>query len=878
MPPSQIKRLKPAPFAPTTSFAGDEVPLIVAGENQWLRFGRFGTIKSESYGGSVNLSETIATKVLTGRLTWSSTSKTVTGVNTLFIDELHLGSFVFIDNGASNTDCFVVEKIVSNTSFITSRIPQATTVTKTFLDANVNTGTEEITIATHGFTANQQVYLSNSGGALPTGLSATTLYYVLVVNANTIQLSLTSGGAAVDITAAAGGGTHTVGYASHVLPVLFPLGSDRGTLVRGNAVQFPKGHILAVGDGTLRINGTALNATLAASRTPRFALYDPTAGTYTQDDVGIAKILTPPTLAAGATGDRTLTNATNATPIVCTTAAAHRLHTGQQITISGVTGNTAANGTFYIKKNTSTTFSLYSDANLTVPVAGNGAYIGGGTISLPASNMRAGDYSIRVSAYNSKTLGYSQPSDIPGTPVTLTAGQLMSITFNTAMATDQDGYIIWGTEYADNATAQIEKRYMGPWYEVARITKKDLIDDAHPLGSETGTVYEFNYADGEIASVGNLISFNNFTPVEAEYVDLINGIPLYFSCLGKGTTTKASSTPGPACVPSKPSNPEAVFLNKAITTAGGDYILGVQNYKARIYALCQNSLQTLVLTTLDDEPITFRSLWTSGFRNPYNVAFVKEYLYGFGTQGIVRSVAGGDDSAMEFEFASDVKDYVDGWAPGHVLVGYDPKNRAVCFFYTAAERRSGYQVTICLPFLLDKQVWNPPIILNSTTSDFIVSGVATIGNSLTFLAGGRTNAGVVAVGTYRFDSSAETATESEVTADEDWYLSWNYSDDGQEINAKTITGLAVTGHFEQGATVKLYGVKPQGTIDFSLLSSGSSASKTFTIPVTSGLSRSGFKLVDWGPYSLYAIRIEGTGNADRLDEIVLQYEVNSSEQ
>jgi hypothetical protein len=874
-----IKRLKPAPFAPTTSFSGDEVPLLVAGENQWLRFGRFGTIKAEQYVGSVNLGETIPTKVLTGRLGWSGVSKNVTGTNTLFLSELHLGSFVFLDGGSGNTDMVVVEKIVSDTSFVADRVPVAASLSKTFLDANVNTVTEEITITSHGFSANQQVYLSNSGGALPATLSATTLYYVLVVSSSIIKLSLTSGGAAVDITAAAGGGTHTISRASHVLPVLFPIGSDRGTLVRGNAVQFPRGHYLAVGDGELRVNGTTLSSTLNASKTPRLAIYDSVANTYTQDDVGIAKILTLPTVTAVSlvAGDRVITDATNATPIMVTTTAAHRLHTGQQLTISGITGNTAANGTFYIKKKDANEFSLYSDINLTSPVAGNGAYAAGGTISTPLSQMPAGSYNIRVAAYSSKTLGYSQPSELTA-PVTLTIGQMISIVFNTAMATDQDGYIIYGTEFFENSTAT-DKRFNGPWYEVARITKKELIDDAHPLGSETGTTYEFSYADGEITSVSNLISFNNFTPVDAEFVDLINGIPLYFSCLGKGTVSRSSTSPGPACVPSKPSNPEAVFLNKAITTAGGDTIIGVFNYKARIYALCQNSLQTLVLTTLDEEPITFRSLWNSGFRNPYNVCFVKEYLYGFSTQKIVRSVAGGDDSAMEFEFASDVKDYVDGWEPGHVLVGYDPRNRAVCFFYSAAETRDGYLVTICLPFLLDKQVWNPPIVLSATNADFVVSGVATVGNALTFLAGGRNSDGTVSVGTYRFDGVAETSTEGGVSAPGDWYLSWNYSDDGEEINAKTVTGLAVTGNFENGATVKIYGVAPQGTIDFSLLSSGSSASKTFTIPPTSGLARTGFKLVDWGPYSLYAIRIEGdSSGTDRLDEIVLQYEINSSEQ
>lgn len=81
-----------------------------------------------------------------------------------------------------------------------------------FVDGDVNTGTDEITETSHGLANDQIVYLTNSGGALPTGLSASTAYYVIVVDANTIQLSLTAGGSAVDITAAAGGGTHTLNY------------------------------------------------------------------------------------------------------------------------------------------------------------------------------------------------------------------------------------------------------------------------------------------------------------------------------------------------------------------------------------------------------------------------------------------------------------------------------------------------------------------------------------------------------------------------------------------------------------------------------------------------------------------------------------------
>lgn len=84
----------------------------------------------------------------------------------------------------------------------------------TFVDGNVNTGTDVITITSHGLRFGDTVYLTNSGGALPTGLTANTDYFVIVITSNTIQLAASpsdaGSGTPINITAAAGGGTHTV--------------------------------------------------------------------------------------------------------------------------------------------------------------------------------------------------------------------------------------------------------------------------------------------------------------------------------------------------------------------------------------------------------------------------------------------------------------------------------------------------------------------------------------------------------------------------------------------------------------------------------------------------------------------------------------------
>lgn len=75
------------------------------------------------------------------------------------------------------------------------------------------------------------------------------------------------------------------------------------------------------------------------------------------------------TLSQAETG--AITGATNATPIVITSAN-HGLTSGQKVTISGVGGNTNANGTFTITVIDANSFSLDGST-------GNAGYTSGGT-------------------------------------------------------------------------------------------------------------------------------------------------------------------------------------------------------------------------------------------------------------------------------------------------------------------------------------------------------------------------------------------------------------------------------------------------------------------------------------------------------------------
>lgn len=73
-----------------------------------------------------------------------------------------------------------------------------------------------------------------------------------------------------------------------------------------------------------------------------------------------------------------INGATNATPIVIATTAAHGYVNNDEVVIAGVGGNTAANGRWRISVVDSTHFSLYDLLGANA-VAGNGAYTSGGT-------------------------------------------------------------------------------------------------------------------------------------------------------------------------------------------------------------------------------------------------------------------------------------------------------------------------------------------------------------------------------------------------------------------------------------------------------------------------------------------------------------------
>ena len=112
----------------------------------------------------------------------------------------------------------------------------------------------------------------------------------------------------------------------------------------------------------------------------------------------------------------TITGATNASPIQVTTTGAHGLTTGNNVTISCVEGNTAANGTWYITVTGGTTFTLDGST-------GNGAYTTGGIMRSNTSGVT----DVPTNVYTAIVQSAWDASSGVGTAITITLEPTPSI-------------------------------------------------------------------------------------------------------------------------------------------------------------------------------------------------------------------------------------------------------------------------------------------------------------------------------------------------------------------------------------------------------------------------------------------------------------------
>lgn len=671
------------------------------------------------------------------------------------------------------------------------------------------------------------------------------------------------------------------GVAAYRLPILFEMDKKRGTLLSGNALEFDKGTILCVGSGVLRVNGSAISASMTASRSAQVAIWQENSSNYLVQTLGFALAPTGISIAASnAAGAQNYTDA-NVTTGVGTSniaIATHGFTTGQEVlptTAGTLAAPLATNTNVYVIVVDANNIQLASTlANAMAGTEINFTSVGSGTTTLTpiTKNMPAGDRSIRVAKASTKLGVPSFGNPGPKLKTTITAGQVITVTLpamdsNSDTNNPHDAWRIYASAFGGttaNATANADS---GAWYLVRTVSSADL-------GTTAATTYRLEYLDAEIDGTLRLITFDNDAPPDAEYVATVAGYPVLVSCQGKATVAEPTGTsPGPSLVPFKVSNMAAAPLvldtgqRNEVPLSPPETIIGSYMAAGRLYLMTANTLQIAVFTADQDFPVATRPFWKAGFRNPYALCFVNGDLYGFTGNGPTRSSASENvgEGSEEHKFAIDVQEIMKDWKPENVFVVEDPKNECVCYVNSGGSKNSsGYWISEIVPFMPGTGEWSMPIVFTSATKDRIITGVATVNGRLEFLMGGRDGGGSMEVKTYRFDEvSGESVPYSQA---------WSYSDAGSEDRPKKIKNPRVVGKVTS-ATLGIFGAAAGEDIDITQFATGNSASKTGAIAIDTGTGVE-YRVHEEAAINglmTFAPQISGTwagsGDKDRIDEI-----------
>lgn len=482
-------------------------------------------------------------------------------------------------------------------------------------------------------------------------------------------------------------------------------------------------------------------------------------------------------------------------------------------------------------------------------------------------NMQPATYSIRACAARLATNGYNNPS--PKAEVTLTvAGHMIRGTFPAAdTANGQDAWMIFVTLYT-----QTQAGINGPWFRFEQGNATVVVTIGPGAGQIPvgGGTYDIDYNDAEVSG-NDVLTFNNLAPPKAEFIGVVGGVPAWISCQGPGSTS-----PGPFIAPAKVSNIEAAPPELYVSTTPLDTIVGTSpGAQGRLYLLCINSLQIAVATQAQDSripPLVARSFWKSGFIHTDQLLFLGATLVGATNNGLARSAGDGDESSVEYNFATAVNELVLPFNTGHMLLALDPSNTAACLFMSGYSlNASGFWTTRVLMYGFKEGKWIGDILLTSTTGDMLVSGVATVSDQLYFLAGGRQSGGGTTVRTYRWDD--DTAGVSVP-----WYLAWQFTDNGSEDRPNHIGKyFGIVGKIGAGGTAGVYGAEPGESIPVAALEAGdhsTSKSGTITIPASSTVTEYDDIELNIDNLKQFTVRIDGTwngtGSRDRIDEVCLE--------
>lgn len=611
------------------------------------------------------------------------------------------------------------------------------------------------------------------------------------------------------------------GFIPHIL---MDVDNMRGTLARGSIVRFPKGNLLIVGQGQVRLNGATITpVSVTASKRLQLCVYDPATNAYAVYPLGMK---TPVLTTVTATGSGTKNMQAGVYSIRITPARVSTdgenqpsnkvevtLTDNQRIQITFPAMDTAAGQDAW-----NVYGSLYSTAGgiqgpwffvqqVTISQADP---LGGSTVIIEYNDAEISGSAI-LQFDNDPPPDAAFCASLQGVPVLVSTNGPGRVLTGTAAMTAADATLTGtGTQWLTDLGLGQDILVMGQPYTVIAVDSDTSIEVSP-------------------------------TPVATA-----SGMPVML----------ASTCPGPTIRPAKFDNVEAFPADFAVSVSPPEHILGVREANGRLFLMTENRLHMATLTGNPDLPVSVRPFWRSGFRNSEALCIVNGTLYAFTTNGATRSIADGDEGIEEHRFAADVASIMETWPPENVKVGYDPGLEAVVYFCpNLTDPDDVFFSTNALAYNLRLGNWSPTAIVNNSIGNDNVTGVATVAGKL-YLTAAQKN--------WAWNQGLTNLVTSP-------YVQTGYMDMGAPMFDKDVRGVQITAHANGGFVVcDVYSAQvndplPAPTATFSQTFAG-----------TTALTQLPYLKCNVKRSRLMAVRVTcphaaANGEISRVDEIAIDY-------
>ncbi len=454
-------------------------------------------------------------------------------------------------------------------------------------------------------------------------------------------------------------------------------------------------------------------------------------------------------------------------------------------------------------------------------------------------NMHEGVYSIMMA--RGRTLTGHVGTAGPATEVTNAGNQGIYVTVpQVDAAAGQDIWVIYGSLQGLSTTSTTFAGRNGPWYKLGEITPASPGPDL--------THYQFEWRNEEVAG-GETAQFDNDPPPDASFLATLNDVVVLVGCQGPDILVSTGpdvfiSRPGPALRCSKPADPESYPASAVTYVNPAERIVGVLEAIGKVYPMTENRLHIATLTGVDASPITTRPFWGSGFKHQQAAILVSDKIYAFSGGRPTRSGAEEAIDQEDHTFASRVQDIVASWNPAQVIVGHDPKNKAVVFIHSNDSVRDGRRISTALCYMTETERWSGLMILKHPTNatDFVVTGVVTLSGHLSLIANGKI---------WRWDEPAP------VTDGVFWFITTPFMDAENPMAYKTVSKVEVIARTQNDTAPATVGLFKNN--DLTGLAAGNTASPAGfkTLASTVEVSVNTIWRTKMRQAKTFAVRIEG---------------------